>query len=494
LKSLTANTKYYIRVFAYDQLTAAGSGSNTVDSTTLVAPPSISANPVNASAVAGTTASFSVTATGASSYQWRKNGVTVATGTGGTTASYTTAALAQSDNGATFDCVVSNAGGSVTSTAATLTVCTAPAITTQPSPSTQAVCPNSVVDFSVVASGTPPTFTYQWYRGTTAVGTNSSSFHISSAQSGDAGDYKCVVSNGCGTAATSSIATLTVNANSTAPSNSSTSICSGSSVTLNETGGTLGAGASWKWYATSACNGTVLSSTSSYTTPALTASTDYYVRAEGTCNTTTPAKMTVNVTPNFTLTENYVTENDVVYGSGITLSVTANPSSGVNYQWEKSVASTGVWTAMGGETSSSLTVTPQVGDSFIRYRCTATNGCFSHTTTNVANVYLNFRLKWSHKDSSNGALVCFVDSNFARANDPYPEHKIATAKYQSCTSSSYFDYWDTTATPGAGIVFTNADEAEIAGCIYSRVDVKLTTGNATIVAHYYKGCNFCTVP
>jgi hypothetical protein len=70
---------------------------------------------------AGKTASFTVVAAGTApmSYQWQKNSVNIA---GATSASYTTPLTTTSDNGSTFDVVVTNSAGTVTSAAATLTV------------------------------------------------------------------------------------------------------------------------------------------------------------------------------------------------------------------------------------------------------------------------------------------------------------------------------------------------------------------------------------
>src|SRR5258708_5549885 len=83
--------------------------------------PSIPAQPVSQSVIAGQTATFSVTATGTAplSYQWRRNGAAVS---GATSASYTTSATTSADNGAQFTVAVGNSAGSVTSSAATLTV------------------------------------------------------------------------------------------------------------------------------------------------------------------------------------------------------------------------------------------------------------------------------------------------------------------------------------------------------------------------------------
>ena len=98
---------------------------------TLNAPavPVITQQPQGASANAGQTATFSVTASGALSYQWQSHapGAGVFTLISGATASsYTTPVTALADGGTQFRCVVANSQGSVTSNAATLTVTTAP--------------------------------------------------------------------------------------------------------------------------------------------------------------------------------------------------------------------------------------------------------------------------------------------------------------------------------------------------------------------------------
>ncbi|PJJ53073.1 PQQ-dependent sugar dehydrogenase [Hymenobacter chitinivorans] len=85
--------------------------------------PVITGQPANVSVPPGQPASFTVTATGTAplSYQWQKNGVNI---TGATSATYTIASVAAADAGQ-YRAVVTNAVGSATSNAATLTV-TAP--------------------------------------------------------------------------------------------------------------------------------------------------------------------------------------------------------------------------------------------------------------------------------------------------------------------------------------------------------------------------------
>ena len=116
--------------------------------------PTITTQPQNQTVTVGSTATFSVVASGTAplSYQWSKNGTAIS---GATNSSYTTPATVSADNGATFTVTVSNSAGSKTSNAATLTVnaaAVAPTITTQPQ--NQTVTVGSTATFSVVASGT----------------------------------------------------------------------------------------------------------------------------------------------------------------------------------------------------------------------------------------------------------------------------------------------------------------------------------------------------
>lgn len=74
--------------------------------------------PASATVYTGDTATFSVTTTGAAlGFQWQKNGVAIA---GATSASFTTPSVTYADSGAQYTVIVSSAGGSVTSSPATL--------------------------------------------------------------------------------------------------------------------------------------------------------------------------------------------------------------------------------------------------------------------------------------------------------------------------------------------------------------------------------------
>lgn len=172
--------------------------------------PAITTQPAAVAVTAGQKAMFTVAASGTNplSYQWYLGKGAIA---GATSSSYIISAAAATDAG-DYSVVVTNAYGSTTSNAATLTVQnagggTAPTITTQPA--AQSATAGGSVSFSVGASGTSP-FTYQWRKdGVNIAGATASSYSIASVAAGDAGTYSVVVSNPAGSA-TSNGAALTV--------------------------------------------------------------------------------------------------------------------------------------------------------------------------------------------------------------------------------------------------------------------------------------------
>jgi sugar lactone lactonase YvrE len=82
-------------------------------------PPVITAQPAALTVNTGSAATFTVAATGASSYQWERNDQAIA---GANAASYTLSPATSANNGDSFTVMVTNAGGSVTSAAAVLRV------------------------------------------------------------------------------------------------------------------------------------------------------------------------------------------------------------------------------------------------------------------------------------------------------------------------------------------------------------------------------------
>jgi len=163
--------------------------------------PAIATHPVSQTVNAGATATLGVGATGgALTYQWRRNGAPLAGATGATLVlSNVTGALAGS-----FDVVVTNPAGTLTSNVAVLGVRLPPVIAT--APLSQAVVPGTAVAFSVVMTGTAP-FTLQWTKnGVPISGANAATLTIGSAQTADAGSYAVTVSNPAGGVASAAAA------------------------------------------------------------------------------------------------------------------------------------------------------------------------------------------------------------------------------------------------------------------------------------------------
>jgi hypothetical protein len=187
--------------------------------------PSISSQPASKTVTVGQTASFSVTAKGTAplSYQWQKNGAAIS---GAASSSYTTPATTSTDNGALFAVVVSNNVGKITSSSATLTVNSAPSITTQPVSKT--VMAGQTATFAVTATGGAP-LSYQWGKnGTPISGATSASYTTPAETTADNGaQFTVAVSNTAGSV-TSSTAILTVNASTLVLNVSPTSLSFGS--------------------------------------------------------------------------------------------------------------------------------------------------------------------------------------------------------------------------------------------------------------------------
>jgi hypothetical protein len=197
------------------------SSAVTLTVTGAVVAPAITVQPAGQSVIAPDPATFTITASGtAPSYQWQRStdgGVTWADIAGATAATHGTGATLTAMNDHRYRAVVGNASGSVTSSAAVLTVNatpTLPVFTTQPA--NQSVSGGSVATFTVAATGTPAP-ALQWQRSSdngvtwTSIAAATAATYdtgaVTAAQSGE--QYRAVASNSAGTAP-SHAATLTV--------------------------------------------------------------------------------------------------------------------------------------------------------------------------------------------------------------------------------------------------------------------------------------------
>src|SRR6267378_1838477 len=234
----------------------------------------ITTQPVSQSVTIGQSATFSVTATSGTlplNYQWQKNGANIA---GATLSTYTTAATVTSDNGATFDVIVTNSAGGVTSASATLTVSGSSSIAITTQPASQSVTIGQTARFSVTAtSGTLP-LNYQWQKnGANIAGATLSTYTTPATTIMDGGEKFAVVVTDATGNLTSSAATLTVNTSSaititTQPVSQSVTIGQTATFSVTATSGTLPLNYQWQKNGANIAGATL----STYMTPATLAS------------------------------------------------------------------------------------------------------------------------------------------------------------------------------------------------------------------------------
>lgn len=160
-------------------------------------PPIITVQPSSQTVSMNDTVIFTVTATSGTmlSYQWYRNGVIIPFAIFGAHM----IPFAQTNDQAVYSVKVTNGGGSVMSSNATLTVVVSPpVITTQPRAQTANAGQN--VTFSVSCTGSFP-FRYQWIcNGTPLTGRTNATLTLNAVQSADCGYYTVTVANSAGSA------------------------------------------------------------------------------------------------------------------------------------------------------------------------------------------------------------------------------------------------------------------------------------------------------
>ena len=351
--------------------------TGTVQYGTVIPAPNITTQPSNLTVTAGSSATFTIVASGTAplTYQWKKAGSAIS---GATNASYTIASTTTADAGS-YTCVVTNSGGSTTSNAATLTVnsgTVAPSISTQPSNVT--VTAGARATLSVVATGTAP-LTYQWKKSSQAIsGATDSSYTIAVTQTTDSGSYTCTVTNSAGSA-TSNAATLTVNAAVVAPSitaqPSSTSVSVGSSASFSVTASGT-APLSYRWYKGVIAISGAVSSTFTIASAQTTDAGSYtcVVTNSAGSATSNAATLTVNtpvVVPTITT---HPASTSASVGGNVTFSVAASGTAPLSYQWKKG------GTAISGATNATFAITNVQTSDAGTFTCTVSNSGGSATS------------------------------------------------------------------------------------------------------------------
>ena len=201
------------------------------------------------------------------------------------------------------------------------------------------------------------------------------------------GAYSVTITNAQG-CVTSDTVHIIVSNNSTAPSGISSNqnpVCSGSSVLLTQTGGSLGQSYEWKWYKGSC--GDTLVGTGDQIFVSLSANTQYFVRAEG-CDTTICTSVIINTLP----LPSADAGQSVTISEGDTTILSA--SGGINYSWSN------------GDTTQTINASPIATTEYF-VLVSDNNGCENldsvlvTVTPNCSNVIAN---------AGNDVTICSSDS------------------------------------------------------------------------------------
>ncbi len=304
--------------------------------------PTVTAQPTSTIVCAGsgnsTTFSVTVSSTGTTTYQWKKNGTNIS---GATSSSYTINNITASDAGE-YKVEITNSSGSVLSDPAYLNTY----ISVQPE--NKSTCINTSISLNINAAGNSPT--YQWYSNTTnsnsggtlITGATNNTYSPSVSTAGIFYYYCVVKSSGaassCSTDIASSVASITVSAITVAGTISgSASVCEGTNSTTLTLSGNTGNVTKWQSSTTAGfTSATDIASTSTTLTRTNLNTTTYYraVVTNGSCTSenSNTATITVNNTYTWTGTTNTSFNNasnwqlGCVPISGSNISFATNPT------------------------------------------------------------------------------------------------------------------------------------------------------------------------
>lgn len=338
-------------------------------------PPVIDTPPTDTAVCAGQPLRLTVAASGSDpiSYQWRKGTTNI---DGATSAALDIAAAAAGDAGS-YDCVITNPCGSVTTTPVNVTINAGPAISTQPGE--QSVCNAAAASFTVVATG--DNLTYQWRKDTNDItGATLATLNIASATATDAGSYDCVVTNSCGSVTTNAV-TLSVGTGvtiDTQPSAISGCLSSDASLTVAASG----AGLTYQWRKGGQNVTGATSATLSFASLATTDAGSYDCVITSPCSsaTTNAVEVTVSARPAITRQPLVQVLNA---GDNLNLAITATGTAPLTYQWRKDGRNVNDGGSISGAKSASLRVASSQTTDSGNYDCVVTNGCASVTSNRV---------------------------------------------------------------------------------------------------------------
>jgi len=314
------NGNQYRAVFTNSE----GSATTTAATLTVNTAPVVTTNPVNTTVCDGATATFTAAASGSASVQWQVSSGGPFSDIPGATSTTLMFTATAADNGKQYRAVFTNACGTATTTAATLTV--QPSTTTS-DPADATVCQGATANFSTTAGGTGP-FSYSWTVDGSPAGTNSPNLAVNTTSLSVGNHTVSVTTTGaCGSASQS--ATLTVQAQTATTDPADATVCQGATANFSTTASGTGP-FSYSWTVDGSPAGTNSPNLAVDTTSLSVGNHTVSVTTTGTCGS---ASQSATLTVNANTTTTDPADATVCQGATANFSTTAGGTGPFSYSW-----------------------------------------------------------------------------------------------------------------------------------------------------------------
>ncbi|PWU17641.1 MAG: hypothetical protein C5B50_11005, partial [Verrucomicrobia bacterium] len=346
-------------------------------------PPSITTQPQGQTASLGSNPAFSVFAAGSYpfAYQWQFNGTNIP----GATASSYTRTNAQTTNAGSYSVVVTNGGGSITSSNAVLTIISSPFIITQPTNVTTGL--GLTANFAVNATAGGEPIIYQWrFNNAAILGASSGSFTVTNVQMTNAGSYSVLVTNSHGTTPSSN-AVLTVLDPFITSQPQNQFVSPGGTALFNVTAiGTSPFGYQWKKNGTSLSDGAQISGAHAATltvSNVQTLDTGTYAVLVSDPNGSLLSSNATLLGPFPPVIVTQPTNQTGRAGSAVSFGVGAAGPGPINYQWQQQGANITNGLKFSGVTNATLTISNAQGADAWYYSVIVSNSYGATVSTNA---------------------------------------------------------------------------------------------------------------
>ena len=265
------------------------------------------------------------------------------------------------------------------------------------------LCIGQSTDLSVTGGSLGTNASWKWYAGGCGSGASIGTGPSITVTPTVTTTYYVRAEGDCNNTICASVV-VTVKTLSSAPTGASAAspaICIGGSTNISVTGGSLGTGASWKWYVGGCASGASIGNgTTINVNPSQT--TTYFVRAEGDCNNTTCAS--VQVTVNAASAGGTLASDKTICAGSNSGLLSLSGNIGSILRWEGSYTNAvGSYAPIGNTTGlTSFTSGALYQDVWVRV--VVKNGACSEATSNAVKITVQWPIGNNYIDQSQ--IVC----------------------------------------------------------------------------------------